>query len=105
MNKQTSDAFSVLFAFLFVEVLALDLREDNLWNVLWEPIEYLNTQYSDYFRISYTSPRSPLCEGGDIRGVETCKIYVSIIDYDKVSELHPNIIKSLEILTFKTIDD
>jgi hypothetical protein len=46
-----------------------------------------------------------LCEGGDIRGVETCKIYVSIIDYDKVSELHPNIIKSLEILTFKTIDD
>jgi hypothetical protein len=30
MNKQTSDAFSVLFAFLFVEVLALDLREDNL---------------------------------------------------------------------------
>jgi len=105
MNKQTSDAFSVLFAFLFVEVLALDLREDNLWDVLWEPIEYLNTQYSGCFRIIYTSPQPPLNENGLKRGVETCKIYVSIIDYYKISELDPNIIKSLEILTFKTIDD
>lgn len=105
MNKQTSDAFSVLFAFLFVEVLALDLREDNLWELLEESIEYLNNEYSDYFRIIYTPPQPPLYDNGLTRGVETCKIYVSIVDHEKITELDNNIIKSLEILAFKMIDD
>jgi hypothetical protein len=46
-----------------------------------------------------------LYDNGLTRGVETCKIYVSIVDHEKITELDNNIIKSLEILAFKMIDD